>query len=80
MKNRFEKSILIVDQKYGDIPTYIEMIARLFYCMKETNELHDLDNEYFRIEFCPSYEYMGMNELKLKWGKKKREAKRHNGK
>lgn len=54
-KFSFEKKIGIHGQLYGDIPALIEMIERLFYCMKETNKNHNVECEFFRLDFRQPY-------------------------
>lgn len=75
----FGKKLGIADCLYGDIPQLLIMIGRLLYCMKETNKIHNLSCEFFRLDFRPMYfdEHLlrefpqGSLILDLKFGSKK---------
>jgi hypothetical protein len=55
------------------------VLERLFQCMKETNELHKVNSEYFRLDFRPQNLFEDLSQefsrdmlvLDLKWGSKK---------
>jgi len=76
-KFAFEKKLGISEMMYGDIPFLANSIAKLLYCMKETNEKHRVDCQFFRLDFRTSYFDeqltfpMGCLILDLKWGSKK---------
>jgi hypothetical protein len=53
-KCKYGTKVLIFEQDYGNMEMYIAIISKLLYCMKETNKLHNENNECFRITFRPS--------------------------
>jgi hypothetical protein len=75
----FGKKLGIAECLYNDIPFMQNMIGRLMVCMKETNKLHNVSCEFFRLDFRPqTYEEELLREfplsvliLDLKWGSKK---------
>ncbi len=73
----FQKKLGIPESMYGTHPVIINAISRLMQCMKETNELHNVSCEFFRLDFRQPYfdEQMqfpvGSLILDLKWGSKK---------
>jgi len=73
----FEKKVGVSDIIYGNIPELIKMIERLLYCMKETNQIHKVDCEFFRLDFRQPYfdetfQFpFGCFILDLKFGSKK---------
>lgn len=70
----FEKKLGIADCLYGDIPALLMGIEKLLYCMKETNKMHNVECEFFRLDFRPRYIYeqpnfpIGSLILDMKWG------------
>ncbi len=76
-KFAFEKKLGIAECMHGDIQFMCNAIAKLFYCMKETNEFHKVSCEFFRLDFRqPYFEEqiqfpIGSLILDLKWGSKK---------
>jgi hypothetical protein len=75
----FGKKLGINECLYGNIPKLSEMIARLLYCMKETNKIHNVSCEFFRLDFrqmtfeedlLTEFPY-GSFVLDLKFGSKK---------
>lgn len=73
----FEKKLRIAECVYGDIPMLSNLISKLFICMQETNKLHKVECEFFRLDFRQAYFYeqfefpLGSLILDLKWGSKK---------
>ncbi len=77
----FEKKIAICEsiEIYENRRIIFDAFQRLFQCMKETNELHKVNSEYFRLDFRPQsiHEQLAgqfprdMTVLDLKWGSKK---------
>ncbi len=73
----FEKKLGINEIMYGDISFMSNSITKLLYCMKETNDLHKVSCEFFRLDFRQPYfdEQMEFPRrsliLDLKWGSKK---------
>jgi hypothetical protein len=73
----FGKKLGVADIMYGN-PTHISnMLARLIVCMQETNKLHNVNCEYFRLDFRPptfdeTFEFpIGSLILDMKWGSKR---------
>jgi hypothetical protein len=81
----FGKKIGIAESIYGNIPELSKMIERLLYCMKETNQIHKVECEFFRLDFRQAYfdetfQFpLGFFILDMKWGSKK-ELKDREGK
>ena len=71
----FEKKLGIAECMYGDINFYSESVKRLFVCMQETNKLHNLTSEFFRLDMRYPYadEHFPYDSLvlHLSWGSKK---------
>jgi len=73
----FGKKLGIAECLYGNVPEISKMIHRLLVCMKETNNLHKVECEFFRLDFRqPYYDELdqfpiGALILDLKWGSKK---------
>lgn len=73
-KFAFEKKIGISDVLYSNPFEICKMIERLLWCMKETNKLHDVKCEFFRLDFRQQYfdesfEFpQGSLILHLRWG------------
>lgn len=73
----FLKKLGIAECLYGDHIAISNIIARLLFCMQETNKKHGVQCEFFRLEFRPPYfdEAMqfprGALILDMKWGSKK---------
>lgn len=77
----FEKKIGICESfdTFENRRIVFDVFQRLFQCMKETNDLHKLSCEFFRLDFRPQTlfeEISGefprdMTVLDLKWGSKK---------
>lgn len=73
----FQKKLGIADHYYGDRKFYLEAFHMLIQCMKETNQMHDVQCEFFRLDFRQPYldeEFQfpkGALILDLKWGHKK---------
>ena len=73
------KKLGVAECVYGNIPDILNVIGRLLYCMKETNKLHNVQCEFFRIDFRPqcmdeqlTREFpMGALVLDMKWGSRK---------
>lgn len=83
----FGKTIGINQSLAGDLSSIHLAIERLFACMKQTNKLHEVECEFFRLDFRQPYfdEQMqfplGCLILDLKWGSKSElEKKDKNGK
>lgn len=73
----FGKKIGINDQCLGiDISLFLNIIGKLLVCMKETNKHHNIDCEFFRLDFRQPYfdEELqfprGALILDMKWGHK----------
>lgn len=72
----FGKKLGIAECLHGDPIAISKMIARLMFCMQETNKLHSLYCEFFRLDFRPpsldeTLEFpMGTLILEMKWGSK----------
>lgn len=81
----FVKELGISEILYGDIPQISNMIARLLFCMKETNQKHNVSCEFFRLDFRPqTFDEeitrkfpIGALVLDLKWGSKKELEKKN---
>lgn len=75
----FGKKLGIAECMLGDIPFITQSITRLLNCMKQTNELHGVQCEFFRLDFRKPYvEEELLQEFPiralvfdLKWGSKK---------
>ena len=73
----FEKKLGIADCLYGNVFALTDMIARLLACMQETNKLHNVQCEFFRLDFRQPYldeQFQfpyGSLILDLKWGSAK---------
>ncbi len=73
----FGKVLGIAGYMYGDIPFMLNAIERLMVCMKETNTLHKVGCEFFRLDFRQLYFDeldkfpRGSLILDMKWGAKK---------
>jgi hypothetical protein len=73
----FEKKLGVHDMAYGNIKLIAESLQKLMLCMKETNKIHNVDCEFFRLDFRQPYfdERMqfpiGSLILDMKWGSKK---------
>ena len=73
----FGKKLGIAEFLYGNSHEIVNMIERLLVCMKETNQLHGVHCEFFRLDFRQSYfdeqvEFpLGYFILDMKWGSKK---------
>lgn len=73
----YEKQIGISEHCYGNIPFMQDCIGRLLICMQETNKIHGLKCEFFRLDFRQPYfgeQFLfpiGSIILDLKWGSKK---------
>lgn len=77
----FEKKIAICESVYVNENRLIVLDAfqKLFQCVKETNELHNVSCEFFRLDFRPQtlQEEISqafprdMTVLDLKWGSKR---------
>jgi|GEM_PF-1723868 len=75
----FGKKLGINECIYGNIPELLNIIGRLLYFMKETNQLHNVSCEFFRLDFRQLYfdeellrEFpIGSFVLDLKFGSKK---------
>lgn len=73
----FEKKLGLAECLYGNIPAISNAIERLMVCMKETNKIHQVECEFFRLDFRQPYldEQMqfpyGSLILDMKWGSKK---------
>lgn len=74
MSAEFEKKVFIPEFMYGDKDVYTKMFLMLIQCMRETNELHKKDNEFFRLTFRPTR--LGECEIRdcltfeMQWGSK----------
>lgn len=73
----FEKKIGVSESLYGNQRAIAQVIERLIFCMKETNQKNDFECEFFRIDFRQPYfdermEFpLGFLILHIKWGCKK---------
>jgi hypothetical protein len=71
----FEKKVGINEFLHGDINAYIRLIDQLFYCMQETNKIHDVMCEFFQLDFrypnADEHFPIGSLVMHLKWGNKK---------
>jgi hypothetical protein len=73
----FVKKLAIAECLYGNPIAISNMISRLMFCMKETNENHKVQCEFFRLDFRQPYfdekmQFpMGSLILEMKWGDKK---------
>lgn len=77
----FEKKIAICElvDIIDNRRIIFDAIQRLFYCMKETNDFHKVNSEYFRLDFRPQTLHeelirafpIGMAVLDFTWGSKK---------
>lgn len=73
----FGKKLGISEFMYGDIPVLLDAIGRLLYCMKETNKNHNVECEFFRLDFRGPYFDETLEFplcaliLDMKWGNKK---------
>jgi hypothetical protein len=73
----FGKKLGIAECLYGDAVAISNMITRLMVCMQETNKIHGVQCEFFRLDFRTPYfdEQMqfpiGALILDIKWGSKK---------
>ena len=73
----FEKKIGISECVYGNLHIISDAIRRLMLCAQETNKLHNVECEFFRLDFRQSYvdeqlEFpFGSLILHMKWGSKK---------
>jgi len=72
----FEKIIAVSERACGDSNILLKATAMLIQGMKETNALHGLNCEFFRLDFrFPYYDEIslfpfGSLVLDLKWGSK----------
>ncbi len=74
----FGKLLGVNEQIHGDNHTLIIAIERLMCCMKETNKIHNMTCEFFRLDFRPQTLNeelcrrfpLGALVLDLKWGSK----------
>lgn len=72
----FGKKLGLNNQLYGDISAINDAIRRLLFCMKETNDLHHVSCEFFRLDFRQPYfdeqtQFpLGSLILDMKWGSK----------
>ncbi|MEK6879400.1 MAG: hypothetical protein AABY22_07330 [Nanoarchaeota archaeon] len=81
-KFKFEKKLGIHEILYGNIPQLIDVIHKLLICMKETNQFHKHDCEFFRLDFRTMNLEEEINRkfplgsfvLDLKWGFQEEEA------
>jgi len=82
----FEKKLGIAECLYGNPIAISNMIARLMVCMQETNKLHGVECEFFRLDFRQPYldeQFQfpfGDLILHMKWGSKKELEKKKNAK
>jgi DNA-directed RNA polymerase subunit RPC12/RpoP len=73
----FGKKLGVAECLYGNRAALAQMIERLMVCMKETNQHHGVECEFFRIDFRQPYfdeiEQFprGALILDMKWGSKK---------
>jgi hypothetical protein len=77
----FGKKIAICESVYGheNIRIIFDSFQRLFQCMKDTNNTHNVSCEFFRLDFRPQTldEELSqmfpkdMTVLDLKWGSKR---------
>lgn len=73
----FQKKLGVHEISYGNIKFILEIMERLLVCMKETNEAHKVECEFFRLDFRESYFSertqfpIGSLILHMKWGSKK---------
>lgn len=73
----FEKKLGVAECVYGNVPQIANLIGKLLFCIKETNEFHGVGCEFFRLDFRQPYldETLqfptGSLILDLKWGSKK---------
>ena len=80
----FEKKLRISDILYRNPSAISIMIERLMVCMKETNKLHGVECEFFRLDFREPY-FDEQDQfpvaaliLHMKWGSKKElDKKKH---
>lgn len=85
----FEKKLGICESIYvfENQRIILNAFERLFQCMKETNDLHKVSCEFFRLDFRPQTLHEQLTQsfpresliLELKWGSK-RELKKVNAK
>jgi hypothetical protein len=72
----FEKKLGVAEILYGKPAQLSALIERLLYCMKETNKFHDVECEFFRLDFRQPYfdeqiQFpVGSLILDMKWGSK----------
>ena len=70
----YEKILGINECMYGNIPFYLNVIGKLLYCMKESNQINGKDVEFFRLDFRPLFYYeidpfpFRSLIMDLKWG------------
>ena len=73
----FGKKLGVSECVYGNTHQLANLIERLMFCMKETNQNHGVECEFFRLDFRQPYfdEQMqfpiGSLILDMKWGSKK---------
>ena len=73
----FGKMLGVSEIALSEPKLLIDSIARLIFCMKETNKLHKVNCEFFRLDFRQPYfdERLrfpfGCLMLDMKWGTKK---------
>lgn len=73
----FEKKLGVAECLCVDIRSISKLIERLMFCMKETNQKHGVQCEFFRLDFRQPYFYeehqfpIGSLILDMKWGSKK---------
>lgn len=73
----FEKKLGIPISAYGDTNTIVRAIELLMVCMKDTNMLHGVECEFFRIDFRKSFSdedkplIFESLILNMQWGSKK---------
>ncbi len=81
----FGKKLGVAECVYGNISVIPDVISRLMQCMKETNKIHNVDCEFFRLDFRQPYndeiilqEFpYGSFVLDMKWGSKKEIEKKN---
>lgn len=70
--NAFEKKIIANDCVYADTNSYIYIFSLLINFMKQTNEIHGKNCEFFRLTFRPAnrLDNAGMSPyvFEMRWG------------
>lgn len=82
----FGKKLGINESLYHDLDNIQRGISLLMQCMKETNALHNVHCEFFRLDFRPpSFDEdligefpIGSLVLDMKWGSKKELEEKNN--